>query len=624
VSAGTGGREPDFISTVLESIDAGRFDRAAALCDMAGLKAPGQPALAYLRGALVLARDGPAAALPFLEKAAADEPGSAALHALLGEALHRLGDHVRAVPAFARALEIAPGSAAIRVDFGAALNGAGRPDDAIGAFERALTDDPANELGRLNLAKLLADLGRADDAVPHLETLAAQTGDGAYRVAHAAWRLPVIARSAEDQRRRWAEYETAVAALERAGAPIDISRLPEMRPNFVAAYQGRDDRRNQERIAAYYRRNCPALTFRASHLGGKRRGRPRVGFVSMNFRNHTVGKLYRGVIRHLDRARFEVTVFAGQVPSDDVGRAIRDSADHFAVLPRDLRRAQTAVAEAAPDILFYADIGMDPLTYFLAFARLAPVQCVGWGHGVTTGIDTIDQFVSSRLMETESGPDHYSERLVRLDPLPVYLDPPGAPDAPRADLGGGTCYLCVQSLFKLHPDFDAMLDGILRADPNGTIVMIAHRVPWVELLRARWRESYPALAERVRFVPRQRHPAFLGLLQAADVVLDTPYFSGGLSSAEAFAMAKAVVTLPDDRMPSRVTLGYYRQMEVAGAVAANAGDYVETAVALANDGSRRAELEARIRGGRARLFARADAVRALEDHFEASLAQIES
>ena len=51
----------------------------------------------------------------------------------------------------------------------------------------------------------------------------------------------------------------------------------------------------------------------------------------------------------------------------------------------------------------YLDVGMDPMTYFLAFARLAPVQCVTWGHPVTTGVPNMDYFISSDLLEPLPG-----------------------------------------------------------------------------------------------------------------------------------------------------------------------------------------------------------------------------
>ena len=63
--------------------------------------------------------------------------------------------------------------------------------------------------------------------------------------------------------------------------------------------------------------------------------------------------------------------------------------------------------------MFYADLGMDIRTYFLAFARLAPVQCVTWGHPDTTGIPNMDYFISSDLIEADGAEKHYSETLYK-------------------------------------------------------------------------------------------------------------------------------------------------------------------------------------------------------------------
>src|SRR5207249_4355624 len=105
------------------------------------------------------------------------------------------------------------------------------------------------------------------------------------------------------------------------------------------------------------------------------------------------------------------------------------------------------------DLLFYADIGMDAISYFLAYARLAPVQCVTWGHPVTTGIPNVDAFLSADVLEPPGAEAHYSERLVRLGRLPTWYECPIVPAEPagRAALGlpaDATLYVCPQSLFK--------------------------------------------------------------------------------------------------------------------------------------------------------------------------------
>ena len=138
-------------------------------------------------------------------------------------------------------------------------------------------------------------------------------------------------------------------------------------------------------------------------------------------------------------------------------------------------REQVAAAEL--DALFYADIGMDPTTYFLAFSPLAPVQCVTWGHPVRPASQILTP-TSRPTASSQTGAEaHYSERLVRLDRLPTWYAASDRPRRPadRADLGlpeDATLYVCPQTLFKLHPDFDLPSSQILRRDPRGRLVLI--------------------------------------------------------------------------------------------------------------------------------------------------------
>ena len=92
------------------------------------------------------------------------------------------------------------------------------------------------------------------------------------------------------------------------------------------------------------------------------------------------------------------------------------------------------------DSLFYPDIGMDTFTYFLAFSRLAPVQITSWGHPNSSGIPSIDYFISSRDLEVDTGDDHYSETLVRLKNPPTYYYRPETPNGTTTQSAcGPTC-----------------------------------------------------------------------------------------------------------------------------------------------------------------------------------------
>ena len=99
----------------------------------------------------------------------------------------------------------------------------------------------------------------------------------------------------------------------------------------------------------------------------------------------------------------------------------------------------TQIAALELDILFYQDIGMEPFSYLLALARLAPVQCVSYGHPDTTGIPNMDYYVSNDLYEPPGAAEHYSERLVELhdaaDAGLLLSAARAAAAATRADLG---------------------------------------------------------------------------------------------------------------------------------------------------------------------------------------------
>src|SRR5439155_19228973 len=112
---------------------------------------------------------------------------------------------------------------------------------------------------------------------------------------------------------------------------------------------------------------------------------------------------------------------------DPLATAVEAAADRFLRVPREPEAARRLVAEQGLDVLLFTDVGMDALTYTLAFSRMAPVQCVGWGHPVTTGSPTMDYFVSSELLEVPGADEHYTEQLVRLPSLGTYyhrLEPP--------------------------------------------------------------------------------------------------------------------------------------------------------------------------------------------------------
>jgi predicted O-linked N-acetylglucosamine transferase (SPINDLY family) len=85
------------------------------------------------------------------------------------------------------------------------------------------------------------------------------------------------------------------------------------------------------------------------------------------------------------------------------------------------------------DVLVYCEIGMQLKAQIISYARLAPIQVNTWGHSETSGIDTIDYFVSSKYFEIEESKaqTHYSEKLFLMSSLSTYYYPPTKMLLPR-------------------------------------------------------------------------------------------------------------------------------------------------------------------------------------------------
>ena len=364
------------------------------------------------------------------------------------------------------------------------------------------------------------------------------------------------------------------------------------------------------------------------------RGGQRVGatathprrLLQLFFFNCTAGRYFASWIHGLDPKRFEKVVYYTNPWIADDTRAIAASADRFRHLPgRSLHVLAQHVLADELDVLVYPELGMNADTFGLASLRLAPVQVAGWGHPTTTGLPSIDWFLSSGDMEPEGAQSFYTERLATLPGLGTrYAAPGGEEQGTRADFGlpeDRNLYLIPQSIFKIHPDNDALIARVLARDPRAKAVMFAanHRRltdRFVARLDPHLRERGMSVAERVVFLPYMTHGAYLRLNRLCDVMLDTLHWSGGNTSLDALACGLPLVTLPGAFMRGRQSAAMLRLVGVPGLVASGADDYVELAARLGSDASERGACSARIASGLGELFGRDEPVRALERFLE--------
>jgi protein O-GlcNAc transferase len=474
-------------------------------------------------------------------------------------------------------------------------------EEAIACYREAIRINPASVNAFRNLGYLLKEQGLHDEGLKQLRH-AQELEPNPIIEFVLKTNLPPIYSSLEDLQERRRQLETDVQQLCDSGFRIDAatSAAP---TNFYAAYQGLNDRHLQRQLASLIEVPQPVLK-RAPRSQGQRL---RIGFISRHYRNHTIGRLNLGIIRNLPRELFEVVVISVGAHQDQMAQAFAQAADQYVTLPTNLAAIRSAVVELGLDVLYYSDVGMDTLTYTLSLSRLAPVQCATWGHPETTGSPVMDYFISSQTLEVPEADQHYSEQLERFEVLNVfYYRPELPPVRDHASFGldpQDSNYLCFQNLFKIHPDFDQILAGILQRDPRAAIIMMEPRYPaWGASLRKRWETSIGPRAERIRFLPTLPHADFLSLNALADVSLDPLHFGGGNTTYEALAVGLPVVTLPSAFLRARISQALYRQMDYLDLIVDSPEAYVDLAVRLGTDRDLRRATSEKILHRCGRLF----------------------
>ena len=264
-------------------------------------------------------------------------------------------------------------------------------------------------------------------------------------------------------------------------------------------------------------------------------------------------------------------------------------------------------------VLYHWEIGSDVTNYFLPLCRLAPVQCTGAGLPDSSGIPHVDYFLTSTVCEPPRAERAYSERLIASASLLTWQTRLTVGENSRTPIFRPTAtehvYLCPHKIEKFHPDFDGLLGEILERDPRGTIVIPQDRHGYAaRKLQNRLRLALRHVAERIRFVPYQSMDGYLGLIDAADVLLDPIHYGGGLTSFDGLSLNKPIVTLPGQFLRGRFTAGFYRTMGVEVCIAADPDDYVARAVRLGSDSEWRRHVVERIRQTSDALFESPNAV----------------
>lgn len=600
-----------------------------------------------LLGACLIKNSEPGAAADIFGAATRADPDNAEGWVNLSVALNAIGHHAEARECADKALALKPHSTTALGALGAAQFEQGRLAEAIESYRQGV-DLPAPSLQMLlAFGNALLASGLNEQAIVQLQrAVDLDSTNLNARWAIAIAHLKPIYKSESDievSRQKFAKSIEEVDAWYRNSEGIhDSFNAVGVCQPFYLAYQPFNNRDLLRRYGAV----CTSwMTTLATDSGGYNPranvtsassvhgGKLRIGIASAHIHEHSVwNAITRGWVYNIDPARFELYLFQLNPISDKETENAKRAVAYFEDQPTNLSAWVQAIREHELDVIVYPEIGMDPLTVRLASLRLAPVQATTWGHPETTGLPTIDLYISSEALEPINASDNYSEELVRLPNLGVYVEPLtpaiSKPDLRSLNLPNNEpLLLCPGAPFKYSPIYDDVWVEIakhlrkqfFKRSSGGRLVFFRSRIDTMDrMLESRLRAAFDRgnveFDEHVSIVPTLDRARFFGLMRRSAIMLDTLGFSGFNTALQAIECDLPVLAFEGEFMRGRLASAVMRQLGLNELVATTREEFVQKAVALAGDAGLRKRLRAKIIERRKVLYHDLAPIRALEDH----------
>ena len=378
---------------------------------------------------------------------------------------------------------------------------------------------------------------------------------------------------------------------------IDNEKVPNLElseklfkpPNFKLSYDGYDNLVINKKLIKLYHKIYPSLKSIEEYSFSKNE-KIKIGFISEFFSDHTIAKLFKGIIFKLNKEIFEVYVFHSNrtLPGkmfNEINESVVSYNYENIILPKDFHAKVKTIRDKNLDILLYPDIHMSTNLYYLTLLRLSKNQMTSWGHPETTGNNKIDFFLSSKLLETEGYQNNFSEKVLLSNYLPMYFYKPKITFAlKKEDMLSKNIYFCPQSLFKMHPSFDEAIKKILYKDKKAQIFFIKDKKELLsKMFFKRLKKIMPENIDRINFIDRLTPEEFINYCGKVSVLLDPFWFGAGNTFHESMMYGTPTVTMPTKYLKSRVVAGAYKQMQIDDApIFNNIDDYVDKCIELAN------------------------------------------
>jgi predicted O-linked N-acetylglucosamine transferase (SPINDLY family) len=523
------------------------------------------------------------------ERVIDQEPENAMAHCVRGIALQSLRRTEEALQSYRMALALDASNIIAANNLGLLLHGLGRDAEALATLEKPCCDDSMAESAQravvcTTLAMVQLQLGQPEAAEGSCRRALQLSPDHVPAHNNLAQALKERGRLAESV----AQQRIAVR-LSPGDARRHSAMLFDL--NYLEDLDAEDCAREHRQFGEFYGSPTQSPAGLPNNRDPDRR--LRVGYVSPDFRAHSVAFFLEPLLTAYDRGVVEITCYSSLATPDPMTHRLRGHADRW----RDVwhltdNQLSGLIRDDGIDIL--VDLAGHTANNRLRIfgMRSAPVQVTWLGYPNTTGLREMDYRLTDEWADPRGhGDDWHTERLIRLPRGFLCYKPLGdCPVTPAPSLANGyVTFGSFNSGAKMNERVFDVWGGILAAIPDARLLLKARQLDSADW-RRRFVESFARRGIESDRIELRGHAAtlneHLATYDRVDIALDTFPYNGTTTTCEALWMGVPVVALAGNRHAARVGVSLLYGLGLDELVAATPDAYRRVAVTLARDPGR--------------------------------------
>ena len=380
--------------------------------------------------------------------------------------------------------------------------------------------------------------------------------------------------------------------------------------NFYSTYHHLDDKNLLEKYGRVCRMLMAPLQEKLTLKKNVCSQAIRIGVVSGHIRDHAI---WRDKIKGLYLFKpdeFEIYTFVFGLEGGVEKALAKENSSKYYSVSHNFSEAVQKIQESELDVIYFPEVGIVSEVYKLACLRLAPIQVASWGNPLTTGLSSIDYFVSSHFFESNESEGCYSEDIIYLNAFPTYYE----------EYSGGikefSCennqidltkkiILAAGTAFKYQFDFAKIYADIAESLDNVQIVFFEYDSVIFEKVKSKLVAEFDARKisrAKLVFIPWLAREEYQFLMSKSYLLLDSLEFSGINTVLQALDVGLPVVTHRGQFLRGRLGSGVLDAVGMGAWVAATEKEYVEWVCRLVLDSDLHIRYQEDLAAVRERMF----------------------